>query len=615
MLPVKLCDSASHCNETKSDNGLTMLTTTVLTLVLCMPGDAGTELHSVFDAEWDRSMEQSPTWASSLGDRRFNTKWPDRSPQAIEAAHEDDKTVLELLHGIDFEELSPADQINFRLFEREYQLRVESFQYGWHLVPLTQRGGIQDAGSTADSLRFSKQRDFEDWLARMHAFPVYMDQTIELMREGIRRKIVPPRVIMKRIPPQIRKQIVSNPQQHLFFKPFRNMPDSVNAVQQKRLHAAATTSIEEDILPAYRKLLSFFEEEYLPACYQNVGVWQIPNGTDLYALRCREFTTTDLTPKEIHNIGLKEVARIRKEMESIIDEVKFKGDFKAFLAELRTNPKFYFDQPDDLLRAYLSVCKRIDPQLVKLFKKLPRVPYGVEPIPMHIAPDTTTAYYRPPAADGSRAGTYFVNLYRPQERPKYEMEALSLHEAVPGHHLQIALAQELDDLPRFRRFSGYTVFVEGWALYAESLGDELGLYQDPYSRFGQLTYEMWRAVRLVVDTGMHDMHWSREKAIQFFADNTAKTLLDIENEIDRYISWPGQALAYKIGELKIQELRRRCEAELGDAFDIRDFHDVVLRNGAVPLGVLETQIEEWLVELAANAKQSDVPEKETQSRR
>jgi prolyl oligopeptidase len=354
--------------------------------------------------------------------------------------------------------------------------------------------------------------------------------------------------------------------------------------------------IATEIVPAYRGFQQFFNEVYLPAGLPEVGLWQTPGGTEHYSVRCREFTTTRLTPDEIHQIGLDEVRRIRTEMEVVVREVQFQGSFREFLDDLRTNPRFYYKDANELLLAYQGVCKTIDPQLVKLFRKLPRIPYGVEPIPEHIAPDTTTAYYRPPAADGSRAGTYFVNLYRPEVRPKYEIEALSLHESVPGHHLQISLAQELDSLPEFRRYGGYTAYVEGWALYAESLGHELGLYRDPYSRFGQLTYEMWRAVRLVVDTGIHHSHWTRDQAIEFFAENTAKTQHDIENEVDRYIAWPGQALAYKIGELRIQALRRRAEAELGEKFDLREFHDVVLREGAVPLDVLDRIVTDWILD-------------------
>lgn len=576
---------------------LTLLT--LMTVALPDSESDSDRLHAIFAREWDRTMRESPTWASSLGDRRFNRNWPDMSLSGIEESHRQDRQVIEDLASIRIDQLSDEDRVHYRLFEREYRLRIEAYPFEWYLVPLNQRGGIQDEGSTADSLRFDTVADFEDWIARMRSFPVYMDQTIALMHRGIDRKILHPRVIMERIPEQIAAQIVEEPSKQLFYKPFLDMPAEISATEQMRLKAEAAAAVKEAILPAYRRFQSFFNEQYLPACFAEVGAWQLPDGQRFYEHRCREFTTTDLTPDEIHETGLREVRRIREQMEAIVQEVGFSGTFAEFLDHLRSDPKFYYNTPDDLLRGYLEICKKVDPQLVKLFKRLPRMPYGIEAIPDYIAPDTTTAYYRPPAADGSRAGTYFVNLYRPEVRPKYEMEALSLHEAVPGHHLQIALAHELDALPPFRRYGGYTAYIEGWALYAESLGGELGLYRDPYSRFGQLTYEMWRAVRLVVDTGIHHRRWTRQQAIDFFAANTAKTLLDIENEIDRYIAWPGQALAYKVGELKIQELRRFAKDRLGDRFDIRDFHDVLLKNGAVTLDILEDQVRDWVDAVAS----------------
>ncbi|MBL8848051.1 MAG: DUF885 domain-containing protein, partial [Planctomycetaceae bacterium] len=535
-----------------------------------------------------------PTFASELGDLRYNDLWDDASVGAIERSHQADRAALDRLDQIDRTKLSAADQLNYDVFRSEYALRVEQHRFRWWLVPLNQRGGIQDAGSLADSLSFDSVKDYEDWLARMRAFPEHMAQTLLLLRTGARERIIHPRIVLERIPSQIARQIVDDPESQLFYKPFRSMPDDIPAETAERLRSAARELIVTAIVPAYRDLQKFFDDEYLPAGLPEVGLWQTPDGAAHYAARCREFTTTQLTPAEIHQIGLDEVRRIRAEMEAVVREVGFAGTFQEFLEELRTNPQFYFQDPNELLVAYQAICKSIDPQLVKLFRRLPRIPYGVEAIPEHIAPDTTTAYYRPPAADGSRAGTFFVNLYRPDVRPKYEMEALTLHEAVPGHHLQIALAQELESLPEFRRYGGYTAYVEGWALYAESLGGELGLYRDPYSRFGQLTYEMWRAVRLVIDTGMHAFHWTRDRSIEFFAENTAKTRHDIENEVDRYIAWPGQALAYKIGELRIRELRRRAESELGEKFDLREFHQVVLQEGAVPLDALEMLVEQWI---------------------
>ncbi len=560
-------------------------------------GPAGKKLHELFEAEWEWTLKSQPTRASRLGDLRYNDRWQDVGLAAIEQRHEHRKEVLRQLDGIELGELSEADKINFRLFRRQYLMDVEGHQYRQYLLPLTQRGGIQDASSLADSLRFDRVGDYEDWIKRMRRLPAYMDQTLALMRAGIDAKIVHPKVVMRRVPEQIRRQIVDDPADSLFFKPFGTMPDSIGPDERRRLVETAKTTIREEIVPAYKEMLTFFEGEYLSACFDEVGAWQMPRGRELYAYLARDFTTTELTPMQIHEIGLAEVTRIRGEMEKVIKQVKWRGSFEEFLEHLRTDPKFYYDDPGELLDGYRVISKRIDPELVTLFRTIPRMPYGVSPIPMHLAPDTTTAYYRPPAADGSRAGTYFVNLYQPETRPKYEMEVLSVHEAVPGHHFQISLAMEMEDLPAFRRYGGYTAYIEGWALYTESLGEDLGLYRDPYSKFGQLTYEMWRAVRLVVDPGIHHYRWSRQKAIDFFAANAAKTLPDIENEIDRYISWPGQAVSYKIGELKVKELRARAEKELGKEFDVRGFHDVVLLNGAVTLDVLESNVEKWILEV------------------
>lgn len=551
-------------------------------------------LHAIFDREWEYGLKENPTFASSLGDSRYNHLWPDVSLAAIQARRKHAQDLLAEIRTISAAELSVADRLNLLLFRKQVELEIEEYDHRWYLVPLTMRDGIQDESSLADSLKFTTVKDYEDWLARLDSFPAYMAQTVALMEAGMKAGLMQSKVVMSRVPAQIKKQIVDDPEQSLYYKPFRKFPDSISTVEQNRLKDAAKQVIANKLVPAYREFFKFFHERYLPACLPEVGVWQVPQGHEIYAFRARQFTTTNLTPQEIHEIGQKEVARIRGEMLGIIKTVGFKGTFKEFLQSMRTEKKFYCDNEQQLFAEYQAVCKRIDPQLPKLFGRLPKIPYDIQPIPAHMAPDTTTAYYRAPAADGSRPGTYFVNLYKPEVRPRYEMEALSLHEAVPGHHLQIAIATELEGVPTFRRFTGFTAYVEGWALYSESLGGELGMYQDPYSKFGQLTYEMWRAVRLVVDTGMHEFKWTRQQAIDFFLENTAKTELDVANEVDRYIGWPGQALAYKIGELKIKALRARAEHELGSKFDIRQFHDVVLGQGAVPLDILEQIVNDWI---------------------
>ena len=573
-----------------------LLSFAVVALAQASQESAGKRLHQLFDTEWDYTLEHSPEFASELGDRRWNDRWSDESLEAHAQKHQHNQQVLQQVAGIDRNQLSAADQLNYDLFKKDYETSIEGYKFRRFLVPLNQRGGIQTQDELADSLRFQTLKDYEDWIARLRSFPTLMDQTIALMREGIKERMVHPKVIMERLPAQIDKQIVSDPAQSGFYKPFQHFSHDISAADQQRLSAEAKQAIEQQVVPAYRKFKDFFVKEYLSACFDQVGVWQVPHGDELYAYEVRRYTTTNLTPEQVHEIGLKEVARIRAEMEKIREQTGFKGTREEFFKFLRTDPQFFYKTPDELFEAYKALAKTVDPNLVKVFRTLPREPYGVEAIPAVAAPDTTAAYYRPGAADGSRAGTYFVNLYKPDTRPKWEMTALTLHESVPGHHLQIARAHELGDLPMFRRFGDYTAFIEGWGLYAESLGDDMGLYSDPYNKFGQLTYDMWRAVRLVVDTGIHAKHWSRDQAIKYFMDNAPKAELDIVNEIDRYIAWPGQALAYKIGQLKIQELRARAHQELGAKFDLKAFHDVVLGSGPLPLDILERNVNQWIEE-------------------
>jgi uncharacterized protein (DUF885 family) len=552
------------------------------------------QLYALFDEVWEAGLKDNPTFASFLGDKRYNDRWADRSLPSFERRQQYRIATLNRLKKINRAQLSAADQLNYDLFKKDLEENIEGNKFQAYLMPLSQQGGIQTQDELAEFISFDKVKDYEDWIARLNAFPGYMDQTIALMREGQAKKILRAAAVMSRVPAQIDKQIVSDPEKSSFFAPLKAFPKDMPAAEQERLKAAAKTAIANNIIPSYRRFKDYFVKEYLPACYPQVGIWQLPSGNEYYAFLARSYTTTDLTPEQIHQKGLSEVARIRAEMEKIKTQVGYKGDLHDFFDHLRSDKKFFYKTPDELFQAYRAMAKRIDPELVKVFKTLPRTPYGVVPIPDNIAPDTTTAYYNQPAADGSRAGRYYVNLYKPEVRPKWEMMALSLHESVPGHHLQLALQQELGDMPNFRKYGGYTAFIEGWGLYSESLGEDMGLYDDPYSKFGQLTYEMWRAVRLVVDTGMHYYKWDRQKAIDYFKDNAAKTDQDIVNEIDRYISDPGQALAYKIGELKLKELKARGKAQLGEKFDIREFHDVVLLSGALPLDILERNVDKWI---------------------
>jgi prolyl oligopeptidase len=570
------------------------LTSILLAISGTALADATADFSTLLDEHWEWTLVNSPVRASMMGDRRFNQDWGDRSISAIEKRHMETRDFLRRVYAIDRSALSAEDQLNYELFRRQLQDEVDEHQFNAFLMPFQHQGGIQTLDTLANRLRFTTVQDYEDWIARLGKIDELIDQTIDLADAGRKAGLMPPAILMQRMPEQISAQVVEFAADSPFFRPFAELPESFAAADRERLRAEATGTIEDTVIPAYRELDKYFNDEYLPAATESIGLSQLPNGSAWYEHQARSYTTTRLTPDEIHRIGLDEVKRIRDEMMAIIREVEFDGSFQDFLEYLRTDPQFYFETPEELYQEYLATSKRIDPELVKLFGKLPRMPYGVKPIPDSVAPNTTTAYYNRPAADGSRAGIYYVNLYMPEVRPKYEIEVLSVHEAMPGHHLQIALQQELGDLPMFRRFMGFTAFVEGWGLYSERLGYDLGLYTDPYSRFGQLTYDMWRAVRLVVDTGMHYKGWTRQQAIDFFKDNAAKTEHDIVNEIDRYIAWPGQALAYKIGQLKILTLRERAEIELGDRFDIRAFHDELLGAGALPLDLLELRMDTWM---------------------
>jgi len=553
------------------------------------------KLHNLFNDVWEWGLQEFPTRATYLGDYRYNDRLADMSLAAVQRRHHKNKIILGRLENINRDQLDPDDKLNYDLFHKRTTRNIEAHPFKDYLMPIDQMGGVQiNFPNLVDITPFRNQEDFNNYLARLLLFPEYSDQIIALMQEGLKENIVQPKIVLHKVPDQILVQYQIDIENSPFYEPFEkdigNLPDSIRTNYQER----ARSIVKDQVFTSYKKLFEFFTEKYLPGARENISASSLPNGDEFYAFKVKNYTTTNKTPSEIHSIGLSEVARIRSEMEKVIKDSGFTGSFKEFITYLRTNPDFYYDNAEDLLDGYRTICKKADPELTKLFGALPRLSYGVKPIPAFQAPASPTAYYYSGSLKAGRPGYFWANTYKLDTRPKYEMEALSLHEAVPGHHLQISISQELEGVPEFRKHGGFTAFSEGWGLYAERLGEEMGFYKDPYSKFGQLTYEMWRACRLVVDTGMHAFGWSRERAIKFVADNTAKTENDIVVEIDRYIAWPGQALAYKIGELRIIELRTLAEEKLGEKFDIREFHDTVLGSGAVPLDILEEHVKEYI---------------------
>ena len=553
------------------------------------------KFHSLLDDEWKKNVEEYPEWATQLGDNRFNDKLNDASYEKIIQRQSKTRELLEKIKDIDRSALSVEDQLNYDLFLNGLIHGITGFEFLSYLIPVSQMGGLQISfAGISNYMPFRSINDYENYIARMRAFPKKVEQTIGLMKRGLKAGWIPPKIVLDAVPEQIKTQFDDPVEDSPLFKPFTDFDESMPSEEKARLSKELTVVLQEEVFSAYRSLYSFFVEDYLPNCRESIACMDFPSGSDYYQYLIKGYTTTDLTAQEIHDIGIKEVGRIKLEMKEVISNSEFKGSFDEFLTFLRTDPQFYFETEDELLDAYRVICKRADAQLPGFFGRLPRLTYGVKAIPDYQAPASPTAYYYSGSQKAGRPGYFMANTFRLDTRPKYEMEALSIHEAVPGHHLQISLAQELEDIPLFRRYGGYTAFVEGWGLYSEKLAEEMGFYDDPYSKFGQLTYEMWRACRLVVDTGMHALGWTRGEAIDYMSENTAKTGNDIEVEIDRYIAWPGQALAYKIGELRILELRKKAEKELGDNFNSRDFHDVVLGDGAVPLDVLERHVNQYI---------------------
>ena len=577
------------------------------------PAEATRKFRAYLDEDWKRWMQEYPETATLVGFPGQNRRWHDDSREGIQARIRHLRESLAKLKSIPRDALPAEEQLNYDLYRELLETAEEGLQYGddpipfrdvvpgnsW--MPITQMAGIQQsAAEIIAAMPHQTVADYEDVLARLETLPSSVEQNLLLLEEGLKKGYTPPKLMLRDVPKQIADLIPADPLASPLLEPFTEFPARFPEAERIRLTARAKKLYTSVVAPAFQKLHDYTAFTYLPACRESIAATALPNGPAAYAFHVRWQTTTDLTPQQIHEIGLSEVKRIRAEMDKVIASAGFKGRFHDFAEFLRTDPRFFYEKPDDLVNGYRVIAKKIDPELAHLFGKLPRLPYGVCVIPEFKAPSQTTGYYQPGAPSAGRPGCYFVNTFNLHARPKWEMEALSLHEAVPGHHLQLSLGQEMENVPEFRKHLGYSAFVEGWALYSESLGEELGMYKDPYSKFGQLSYEMWRAVRLVVDTGMHSMGWTREQAMQFFKENTGKTDQDITVEVDRYIVWPGQALAYKIGQLKIRELRAQTEKKLGAKFDVRKFHDAVLQDGTLPLSVLEARMQLWMDSQAAH---------------
>ena len=552
------------------------------------------KFEEFLDENWETTLEKSPYFASLLGDKRYDDKVSSNSVADFYDNRDYEEYVLKVLDSINSDNLSEENQLNYRLLKLDYEVSLEGRKYPSFYMRLNQRGGVQDYYDYGNRLNFTTESDYLNWFERVKGYTQNVKNSLINNREGLSKGYTQPRLVTEGVVSQIESLLDAEIDSHPYLRVFLGSDEVLGKDDAQELISEVKTYILEELNPAYQELATFLREEYLPQSRTGIGIKEVPNGREWYEYLARYHTTTDLTPDEIHEIGLQEVARIRSEMEDVMDSVAWEGDFRSFLEFLRTDPQFYYETGEELLDAYRAMSKKIDAYMPTLFNKLPRAPYGVIPIPMESAPFTTTAYYNAPSA--GRPGYFYANLYKPETRPKYEIPVLTVHEAVPGHHHQISLAQELENVPNFRNYLSFTAFVEGWGLYSEQLGESMGLYEDPYDKIGQLTYDMWRAIRLVVDTGMHYKDWTRDDAINLFLENTAKTQQDIENEVDRYIAWPGQALAYKIGQLKIMELRDKAKAELGDNFDIRDYHDFILSFGSIPLSIMEEKVDEFIAE-------------------
>ena len=562
------------------------------------PNQSDQTLTQLLDTVWEFELESSPFLATNVGDPRGQDRLSDDSLEAIQSRADQRARFLEKLNAIPAGKLSESRQIDRELLRQRLEGQLADFRFQTHLMPINNRGGFHIRFPELPRMMSPRSEvDFANYIARLQDFDRYTNQQIELLRGGIEAGLVQPAIIMRDSLSQVESHIVDDLSESLFLKNIATeSKTNLGPESWSKIRVQIESALDSSVIPAYQCFAEFLQSEYLPACRGPVGASAMPMGREFYLDRIRRFTTIQISPEELHQTGLRENARIRTEMELIKQNVEFKGTLDEFLEHLRTEPRFYAKTAEELMQTTALILKRADGRLPELFGHLPRIPYGLQEIPAYVAPQTTAAYYWPPATDGTRGGVYYLNTYNLSSRPLYQLEALSLHEAVPGHHLQLAIQAELQDLHPISRESNNTAFIEGWALYSERLGKEIGFYKDPYQDFGRLSMEAWRASRLVVDTGIHWMGWSRQRAIDYMTANTALSPHNIVAEVDRYIGWPGQALAYKTGELAISRLRQEAEKKLGGNFDVRSFHDRVLEAGSIPLPLLEKRISQWVGE-------------------
>lgn len=569
--------------------------TTLFFLVACQSNLAQTSTSTLEQviADYQHFKDQQSPFNQDIAGET-NNRLPDLSPEALQLQHQKLHAISQRLAEIDNKRLSRAEQINYSVLSYTIKNQLDSFTNKEHYMPLTAESGFHVWISRINQqVSFKTEQDFRDYLMRLSALPTYFSQQMAWMNKGITEGITQPQVVLEGFEESIKAFIKTDVTKSTYYQPFNEMPNHFSESLSAQLRSQAVEVITNEVIPSYQTYYDYMVQEYKPNARSNIAATSLPNGDEYYLNRLQHYTTLPMSVEQVHQTGLSEVKRIRHEMEQIITQVGFKGSFADFVQFLRTDEQFYATTPEALLKEASFIAKKMDAQLPKLFKTLPRTPYGVVPVPANIAPKYTTGRYSGPSRD-DQPGNYWVNTYRLDRRPLYVLEALTLHEAVPGHHLQGSIAREMQNVPKFRNRTYISAFGEGWGLYSEYLGIEAGFYQSPYSDFGRLTYEMWRAARLVVDTGMHAKGWSRKKAMDFLASNTALSLHNVKTEIDRYISWPGQALSYKMGELTIKRLRKTAEASLGEAFDLREFHDLVLQNGSMPLSMLETIVMEYI---------------------